>query len=140
MKVVGLFAGIGGIELGFRQTGHETALLCENDPAARAVLERHFEGTRLHGSVTTLEDLPSDTDLLSAGFPCQDLSQAGRTDGIGGSRSGLVRHVFRLLRKRPVPWVLIENVPFMLRLGRGAAMEYLVAARETRISLGIPGR
>ena len=130
MKVVGLFAGIGGIELGLERAGHETLLLCENDPGARAVLQTHFPSAPVHDDVSTLGALPEDTELLAAGFPCQDLSQAGSGSGIGGERSGLVRHVFRLLQIHRVPWVLIENVPFMLQLDRGAAMDYLVTRLE----------
>jgi DNA (cytosine-5)-methyltransferase 1 len=70
--------------------------------------------------------------LVTAGFPCQDLSQAGKTGGIGGSRSGLVDHVFRLLDKTRVPWVLLENVSFMLHLDAGRAMRRLVEAFEER--------
>src|SRR5690606_24905004 len=64
--------------------------------------------------------------------PCQDLSQAGQTAGISGSRSGLIARVFDLLDHRPVPWVLLENVPFMLQLDKGRAMTTLVAAFEAR--------
>lgn len=130
MKVVGLFAGIGGIERGFEKAGHESTLLVENDAAAAAVLRARFSDVALHDDVTTLSSLPAGTDLVTAGFPCQDLSQAGRTNGIEGKRSGLVSHVFRLLGEASVPWVMIENVPFMLQLDRGAAMDYVVAELE----------
>ena len=70
--------------------------------------------------------------MFTAGFPCQDLSQAGQTRGIEGAKSGLVTNVFRLLDETFVPWVLIENVPFMLQLARGAAMEVLVHELERR--------
>jgi DNA (cytosine-5)-methyltransferase 1 len=131
VHVVGLFAGIGGIELGLHQSGHDTLLFCEKDPSASAVLRARFPGIPIHDDVTTLQALPEGTDLVTAGFPCQDLSQAGRASGIGGQRSGLVQHVFRLLRDRPIPWVLIENVPFMLQLGQGAAMEHVVTELES---------
>lgn len=130
LRVVGLFAGIGGIELGLSRAGHEASLLCENDPAAKAVLSARFPDTPLVGDVRELDRLPKGTDLLAAGFPCQDLSQAGSTRGITGQRSGLVAEVFRLLETHDVPWVLLENVPFMLRLGRGAAMNYIVSRIE----------
>jgi DNA (cytosine-5)-methyltransferase 1 len=126
MKVSGLFAGIGGIELGLRQADHETLMLCENDPAARAVLERRFPGVPLPEDVTHVGSLPAGTDLVAAGFPCKDLSQAGQTNGINGKQSGLVSHVFRVLASSKVPWVLIENVPFMLRLHRGAGMRFVI--------------
>jgi DNA (cytosine-5)-methyltransferase 1 len=130
LKVAGLFAGIGGIELGLSRAGHESKLLCEIDEAALAVLKVRFPEVSLHTDVTKLERLPKGIELLTAGFPCQDLSQAGKTKGIAGSRSGLVGEVFRLLRTQKVPWVLIENVPFMLQLGKGEALEVIVAALE----------
>lgn len=134
LHVVGLFAGIGGIELGLQRSGHKTALLCEIEPDARRILSHRFgySDSDVWKDVCNLTDLPSETELLAAGFPCQDLSQAGKTAGIEGSRSGLIDHVFRLLRKSKVEWLLLENVPFMLQLGRGRAMD-IIAARLERL-------
>lgn len=131
MKIAGLFAGIGGFEAGLARSGHRAQLLCEILPTAQAVLKHRFNGVELVDDVLQLIDLPSDTELLTAGFPCQDLSQAGRTAGLAGHRSGLVGEVFRLLEKRkhngrPIPWVVIENVPFMLQLGSGRAMRAII--------------
>jgi DNA (cytosine-5)-methyltransferase 1 len=121
MKVAGLFAGIGGFEIGLERGGHDSVLLCEIAKPARAVLARHFADVDCHPDVTELRSLPLDSEILVAGFPCQDLSQAGMTAGIDGKRSGLVHHVFRLLDHRPIPWLVLENVSFMLQLGRGKA-------------------
>ncbi len=132
LKVVGLFAGIGGIELGMGRAGHETLMFVEIDPGAQAVLKEHFPDVSLHDDVTTLKRLPKETELVVGGFPCQDLSQAGKTVGIQGARSGLVGEVFRLLDDLPVPWVLLENVPFMLKLSKGRAMDVIVRAFEAR--------
>jgi len=129
-EVAGLFAGIGGIERGLDAAGHETTLLCENDPGAARVLAERFSGTRIHGDVTTLQRLPRGVSLVAAGFPCQDLSQAGKTVGIVGRRSRLVGEVFRLLEAHRTPWVFLENVPFMLQLGRGRAMDVIATAFE----------
>ena len=96
LGVAGLFAGVGGIESGLARSGHETRLLCEIDDAACAVLSHHFPRVRLHRDVRSLGRLPADTDLLTAGFPCQDLSQAGRVAGIEGPSSGLWREIFSL--------------------------------------------
>jgi DNA (cytosine-5)-methyltransferase 1 len=131
LKVAGLFAGIGGIELGLQRAGHHAKLLCEIDPGAVAVLEDRFPDVRVHDDICTLSRLPRDVDLIAAGFPCQDLSQAGKTAGIEGARSGLVGEVFRLVRQRRVPWILLENVPFMLQLSKGRAMEVIVATLES---------
>jgi DNA (cytosine-5)-methyltransferase 1 len=128
--IAGLFAGIGGLERGLHRAGHRTGLLCENDEAAKAVLKARFPDIPQHDDVTTLDSLPRSTTLVVAGFPCQDLSQAGQTAGIGGLRSGLVGEVFRLIRKHRTPWVLLENVPFMLQLNRGRAMDHITGALE----------
>jgi DNA (cytosine-5)-methyltransferase 1 len=127
---VGLFAGIGGIELGLARAGHEPLLLCEIDRGARAVLDARLPDVDKHDDICTLRALPARTELLVAGFPCQDLSQAGQTRGIAGARSGLVAEVFRLLSHARVPWVVLENVPFMLQLARGQALEVIVQTLE----------
>ena len=130
MNTYGLFSGIGGFELGLADSGHKTLGLCEILGTAQAVLTAHFGGVPIHSDVTTLERLPHGTELVCAGFPCQDLSQAGQTRGLEGHRSGLVHEVFRLLRDSPAPWVVLENVPFMLQLQQGAAMREIVGALE----------
>ena len=132
MKVAGLFAGIGGLERGLAATGHETSLLCEIWDPARAVLAAQMANVPCERDVRALKMLPNEVELLVGGFPCQDLSQAGLTAGIGGARSGLVGHVFRLLDERRVPWVVLENVSFMLQLDRGRAMRILIEAFEER--------
>ena len=133
LRVVGLFAGIGGIEVGLERAGCRTELLCEVNESARRILSDQLPDVPLHDDVRTLDHLP-DCDLLTAGFPCQDLSQAGRTAGIAGTRSGLVGEVFRLLDGAdPGPrWLLLENVSFMLSLDRGAAMRWLTDELEAR--------
>ena len=133
LTVAGLFAGIGGIELGLHHAGHESETLCEIDPGAAHVLQRRFPSAGLTRDVRELKSVGA-VDLLAAGFPCQDLSQAGRTAGIRGRNSGLVGHVFRLLdsRRRGPTWLLLENVPFMLNLDRGRGMRFLVDELEAR--------
>lgn len=133
LRVVGLFAGIGGIEVGLSEAGHESVLLCELEPAAKRVLTSRLPAVPLHADVTHLAELP-EADLVAAGFPCQDLSQAGQTAGIKGSQSGLVDHVFRLIDgAQPDPtWLLLENVSFMLSLDRGRAMTWLTERLEER--------
>jgi DNA (cytosine-5)-methyltransferase 1 len=130
LPAAGLFAGVGGIELGLASAGHETTLLCEIDEIARSVLDSRFPDVRKHSDVCTLKSLPRETKLLVGGFPCQDLSQAGMTRGIDGMRSGLVREAFRLLQRRRVPWLVLENVSFMLSLGGGRALHVILDALE----------
>jgi DNA (cytosine-5)-methyltransferase 1 len=130
LQVAGLFAGIGGIEHGLHRAGHKAGLLCENDPAARAVLADRFPGVLMKGDVRDLRGLPRGTDVLAAGFPCTDISQAGRTAGLFGSQSGLVSEVFRLIRRRCPEWLLIENVQNMLVLSHGAVMASIIRELE----------
>lgn len=130
MQVAGLFAGIGGFELGLTAAGHETILLCDNDPHATTVLMRRFPDVAHHADIAYLTSLPTGTDVVAAGFPCQNLSMAGDKAGLDGLKSSVVDHLFRLLRQDPVPWVLIENVYFMLHLAKGAAMERILSALE----------
>ena len=132
MLVAGLFAGVGGFELGFERAGHHTILLCERDEQASKVLRRRWSDVRLHGDIATLEDLPKGTEVVSAGFPCQNLSMAGDKRGIEGRKSTIVGRLFELLDRRAVPWVVIENVYFMLHLGRGSAIEYILERLEKR--------
>lgn len=137
-KVAGLFAGIGGVELGLeRALGNqiETLTFCEWWEPAQAVLRARFEGVPIDTDVRNMRRLPDGTNLVTAGFPCTDLSQAGRTAGIAGENSGLVVNVFRLLedaqdRTGHLPTLLIENVPNMLALDRGKAMSYLISEIE----------
>lgn len=131
MTTAGLFAGVGGIERGLHLAGHETRFLCELDPHASEVLEHRFLGVPIHADIKTVNRLPA-VDLITAGFPCQDLSQAGQTGGIRGEQSGLIDFLFDLVRKaRPRPaWILLENVPFMLFLHHGHAMQHVLEGLE----------
>ncbi len=132
MSSVSLFSGIGGLELGLEAHGFKTRLFCEIDPAAAVVLTHRFPGVPLHPDVKTLKSLPS-CEILTAGFPCQDLSLAGGKAGLRGQRSRLVREVFRLIensRRRP-RWLLFENVPYMLLLDGGSGMRALANALES---------
>ncbi|QGM45197.1 DNA cytosine methyltransferase [Methylocystis heyeri] len=132
MKVAGLFAGIGGLESGLASAGHEAIMLCEIWEPARAVLSARHPDVPCEADVAGLRSLPDDTEVVVGGFPCQDLSQAGLTAGITGTRSSLVGHVFRLLDQRRAPWVVLENVSFMLHLDKGRGLRTLVEAFEER--------
>lgn len=130
MKVAGLFSGIGGFERAFEAEGYSSVLLCENHPAATAVLRERFPGVRMKQDIRALDKLPSGTEVVCAGFPCQNLSSSGAKEGISGQQSSLVDEVFRLLQKKRVPWVVFENVKFMLHLQKGLAMRHIVTSLE----------
>jgi DNA (cytosine-5)-methyltransferase 1 len=131
-SVCSLFSGIGGIEVGLRKKGFGSEFFCEIDPAARAIISAKFPGSTLVKDVKSIMKLPQ-ADLMAAGFPCQDLSMAGTKRGITGNRSGLVTHLFELLRAtKPRPDILvIENVPYMLALAKGEAMRLIVSEVES---------
>lgn len=129
-KVTSLFAGIGGFELAFRNAGAETNLMCEIDHVARYVLEHKLQGVPIVDDVRDIDAVPKGTDILCAGFPCQDLSSVGGKQGMSGTRSSLVREVFRMLGRRRVEWVIFENVSFMLRLNSGETIRIIVSELE----------
>ena len=110
-----LFAGIGGLDLGLERAGFECRWQVEIDPFAREVLERHWPGVKRYGDITKLSGRELEpVDLIGGGFPCQDLSQAGKRAGIEGSRSGLWFEYARLIGELRPRYVLIENVPGLL--------------------------
>jgi DNA (cytosine-5)-methyltransferase 1 len=132
MTAVGLFAGIGGVEEGLRRSGAaEAELLVENWSPAQEVLRIRFPDAKLDGDVRELSSLPK-VDVLTAGFPCTDLSQAGRMAGIAGKASGLVSCALDLLKSASPTWLVFENVRNMLVLDKGHAMRYLVDQLEER--------
>lgn len=131
MTVVGLFAGIGGIEIGLERAGWATELLCEVHPAAQEVLKRRFPAVTLQSDIQELRTLPT-AEIVTAGFPCQNLSLVGNNAGIFGAQSGLVQEVFRLLDTaiHGPRWLLLENVPFMLWQKKGHAIRYVTSELE----------
>ncbi len=131
MRLTSLFSGIGGFELGFGTSGIETVAACEAWGPAQAVLGARFPGVLVHEDVRTMRALP-ECEVVTAGFPCTDLSQAGRKAGIDGAQSGLVREVLRLLASAPksVEWVVLENVRNMVHLARGRAMRVVADGLE----------
>ncbi len=130
LRTAGLFAGIGGIESGLEKAGHTTQLLVEYWHPAKEVLRQRFPESKLQGDVREVKTLPRGIDLVTAGFPCQDLSSVGQKVGIKGTKSSLVGEVFRLLELRSVPWVILENVPFILKLDGGRALRLVTSALE----------
>lgn len=124
--MVGLYAGIGGFELGFSALGHRPLILADKDEHCRLVLGTRFGKARIEADVADLLEIPASARIVTAGFPCQNLSMAGDKSGLSGSKSGDIRHLFELLHLGGRPTLAIENVYFMLHLDRGAAMKSLV--------------
>lgn len=120
MNVVSLFTGVGGFDLGLERAGHRIVAQCEADEKARAVLRRHWPDVPIHEDVCTYEPT-EEADLVCGGFPCQDLSVAGKRAGLAGERSGLFFEAARIsdLVLGDGGWVLIENVPGLLSSNGG---------------------
>lgn len=129
--VCGLFAGIGGLEAGFRKAGFQATLLSEIDSAAQQILKTRFPSANVVGDINAIAALPKCT-VVTAGFPCQDLSQVGRRQGISGPNSGLVQVLLALIKPKQssLEWIVIENVPFMLSLDGGRAIRFIAESLE----------
>ena len=112
MNVLDLFSGIGGFSLGLERAGMKTVAFCEIDPHARKVLAKHWPDVPIFEDVSTLskDDIDEQIDVLAGGFPCQDISTAGRGAGLSGSRSGLWYEYHRLIKEIQPRYAIIENV------------------------------
>ena len=127
MRLGSLFTGIGGFDLAFERAGFELAWQVEIDEHCRRVLERHWPEVRRHRDVRHVHDeraarcpgCLSAVDVLAGGFPCQDVSVAGRRAGLAGERSGLWFEFHRLAAHLRPRWVVIENVPGLLSSNGG---------------------
>jgi DNA (cytosine-5)-methyltransferase 1 len=119
VNVGSLFSGIGGFELGFERAGMRVSWQVEQDAYCRAVLARHFPDAARYEDVREVgaRNL-APVDLICGGFPCQDLSSAGRGAGIDGARSGLWSEFARIVRELRPRYVVVENVPALLT-GKG---------------------
>jgi DNA (cytosine-5)-methyltransferase 1 len=125
MRVGSLFSGIGGLDLGFEWAGFEPAWFCEIEPYPCEVLKRHWPGIPIINDVRDVtRESVSPVDVLIGGFPCQDISYAGKGAGIDydlstgeGTRSGLWWEYWRVIRELRPRYVVAENVAALL--GRG---------------------
>ena len=111
MNVGSLFSGIGGIELGLERAGFESKWFVECDPFCQTILRKHWPQAQIYDDVTSVDfaSLPK-VDVLTGGFPCQDISNAGRKDGIEGSRSSLWKYYLKAIRTIRPRYAIIENV------------------------------
>jgi len=127
-----LFAGIGGFDLGFERAGMKCLWQVEIDDKARSVLERHWPD--VDRSVTDVKEAGKDNlkavDLVCGGFPCQDVSVAGRRKGLAGKRSGLWFEFIRVVEELKPEWVVIENVPGLLSSNGGDDMRTILDGLE----------
>ena len=155
---VSLFAGVGGFDLAMERNGVNVVANVEIDKHCQALLERKFPNAKQFNDVTTLKgkDLidvgfnPS-RGIITGGFPCQDLSVAGKRAGLAGERSGLFWEIARVVEETQTEWFILENVPGLLSsnegkdfgvvLGTMADLGYSVAWRTLDAQhFGVPQR
>ena len=132
MKVLDLFSGIGGFSLGLERAGFETVAFCEPNPFCQAVLKHHWPTVPVYEDVRELsaDRLVNDGitfDAICGGFPCQDISVAGKGAGLAGARSGLWWEFHRLIAETRPKWVIAENVSALRSRGLDEVLGSLAA-------------
>lgn len=117
-----LFSGVEGFGLGAALAGIRTEWSCEFEKYQTEVIKKNFgDGHTVYGDIRTLENPPF-VSIISGGFPCQDISVAGKGAGIKGSRSGLWGHMHRIIGEVRPDYVIIENSPQLRKRG----LEYVL--------------
>lgn len=134
MRVLDLFSGIGSLSLGLGRVGMTTVAFCEQVQFRRDILAKHWPGVPCYHDVRNLtaEQLRSDgigVDVICGGFPCQDISLAGKGAGITGKRSGLWIEFARLIGEIRPSYVIVENVAALLGRGMSTVLGDLAALR-----------
>ena len=130
-KVLDLFSGIGGFSLGLQNTGEfETVAFCEIEPYCHRVLNKHWKDVPIYNDIKelTYDTLQADgiePDVITGGFPCQDISVAGKQKGIIGERSSLWSEYARLIEDVRPKWAIIENVPTLRSKGLTLVLQNL---------------
>ena len=129
LKVLDLFSGIGGFSYAAERLvgGFETTQFVEIDTYCQRVLHKNFPNVPIHHDITEFNATEGQFDVITAGFPCQDVSIAGRQDGIGeGTRSGLFFEVLRLARQIRPKFILFENVRNLLSHSEGETFQQIL--------------
>lgn len=127
MKILDLFSGIGGFSLGLERAGMTTVAFCEIDAKARLVLKKHWPDVSVFEDITTLTkaDIHDEIDIIAGGFPCQDISLAGKGAGLAGARSGLWSEFHRLIAEIRPRYAVIENVSALRNRGLDTVLRSL---------------
>ena len=139
LTAVSLFAGVGGFDLAMQRNGINVVATVEIDKNARGVLQHQFPEATHFEDVTKVsgDDLRSagfvpDRGIITGGFPCQDLSVAGKRAGLAGQRSGLYWEIIRLVDELSPKYLVLENVPGLLSSNDGRDMGIVIGALTER--------
>lgn len=140
LTAVSLFSGIGGFELAMQLQGVEVVASVEIDKHASKLLQarfplvKHFTDVKeVTGKELIDAGFKPDSGIITGGFPCQDLSVAGRRAGLKGERSGLFWEIARILEETKAKYFIIENVPGLLSSSKGRDMGIVIG---TLVELG----
>lgn len=129
MRIVSLFSGIGGFELGIKNSNIKGSVVfsSEIDKHACASYLSNFQDNNLHGDITKIheKDIPNH-DLLVAGFPCQAFSIAGKQKGFSDTRGTLFFDVARILKEKQPPYFLLENVKNLISHDKGNTFKTII--------------
>ena len=129
LTVGSLFAGIGGFDLGFERNGFDVRWQAEQDGKAQAVLSARFPMARLYDDVRTIGAATVEpVDVICGGFPCQDVSVAGKREGLGGERTGLFWEAARSIDELKPKWAVLEHVPGLLSSNGGRDFHTVLSA------------
>lgn len=130
LRVLDLFSGIGAYALGMSRAGYEIVGFCEIDEWCRRLLQQNFPRTTVHHDIRDVDFSRINADVIVGGFPCQDISRAGKRAGIAGARSGLFWEMVRAIRVvRPLVAV-VENVAALLDRNGGMGVVLGALAEE----------
>jgi len=139
LTAVSLFAGVGGFDLAMQRSGIKTVATVEIDKNARGVLERRFpdathftDVTKVTGDELKAAGFIPERGIITGGFPCQDLSVAGKRAGLAGKRSGLYWEIIRLVDELAPAYIVLENVPGLLTSNGGRDMGAVIGALVDR--------
>lgn len=122
MRLLDLFSGIGAFALALERAGCTPVGFCEIDPFCQRVLAKHWPEVPCHDDITTREFIEGEADIITGGFPCQDVSLAGLRAGLAGARSGLYRELVRAIRVVRPKHAILENVASLLSDGMGTVL------------------
>lgn len=126
LKVLSLFTGIGGADLGLERADMEIVAMCEIDKHCQTILKQHWPTVPIYSDIKLLDSTQlGQIDVIAGGFPCVDISFAGNRNGIHAERSGLWKEYWRLINEIRPKYVIIENVEYLRKNGLGVVLNDL---------------
>ena len=129
LRMIDTFSGIGGFSLAARWLGGiETVQFVEREPFCQRILSKHWPTVPIHDDICTYEPEPGSADIVCGGFPCQDISQAGKGAGLAGTRSGLFYELLRVVRMVGPSYIVLENVAAITHRGMDDVLGALAEA------------